>query len=121
MVNRIASNPLEYTVDMSKPPKRFMKFMNDYPEVGAAYRSMTDAVAGAGPLDVKTRELVKIGIAIWIGPGGGDLHSHVRKALDAGATPEELRHVALQALTTIGFPSMMMGLAWVEHVLEEGS
>jgi 4-carboxymuconolactone decarboxylase len=79
---------------------------------------MSDAVADAGPLDRKTRELVKIGIAIGAGQEGAT-HSHVRKALDAGATPDELKHAAMQALTTIGFPNMMRGLAWVEEVLDE--
>ena len=92
--------------------------MEDYPDVGKAYRDMSDAVGEAGPLDAKTRELVKIGIAIGSGQEGAT-HSHVRKALDAGATPEELKHAALQALTTIGFPNMMRGLAWVEEILEQ--
>ena len=94
-----------------------MRFMEEYPAVGSAYRDMSDAVAEAGPLDAKTRELIKIGIAIGSGQEGAT-HSHVRKALDAGATPEELKHTALQALTTIGFPNMMRGLAWVESVLD---
>ena len=105
---------------MSKPPKRFNRFMKTYPAVADAYHAMSTAVAEAGPLDAKTRELIKIGIAIGSAQEGAT-HSHVRKALDAGATPEELKHAALQGLTTIGFPNMMRGLAWVEDVLEEES
>lgn len=103
---------------MRKLPKRFTDFVKTYPEVGNAYQALGKAVANAGPLDAKTRELIKLGAAIASGQEGGT-HSHARKALDAGATTEEIRHAALQTLTTIGFPNMMRGLAWVEDVLAE--
>ncbi|HEY0868515.1 MAG TPA: carboxymuconolactone decarboxylase family protein [Fimbriimonas sp.] len=103
---------------MSKLPKHYTSFVESYPAVGEAYHSLGRAIADAGPLDAKTRELVKVGIAVAADLEGGT-HSHARKAMDAGATPEELRHAVLQALTTIGFPSMMRGLAWVEDVIEE--
>lgn len=103
---------------MSKLPKRFTDFVDRYPSVGSAYHDLGRAVADAGPLDGKTRQLVKVGIAISAGLEGGT-HSHVRKALDAGATSDEIRHAALQCLTTIGFPAMMKGLSWIEDVLVE--
>jgi len=103
---------------MSKLPKRYTAFIENYPDIGAAYAALGKAVSNSGPLDAKTRELIKIGIAI-AGSQEGGTHSHARKALDAGATPEELRHAALQALTTIGFPNMMKGLSWVEDVIGE--
>lgn len=101
---------------MSKLPKRFSDFIDRYPTVGNAYQELGQAVAGAGPLDAKTSQLVKVGIAIAAGLEGG-VHSHVRKALEAGATPDEIRHAALQCLTTIGFPAMMRGMSWIEDVL----
>lgn len=103
---------------MSKLPKRYTRFLESYPQIGAAYKSLGEAVSAAGPLDEKTRELVKIGIAVGARQEGG-VRSHVRKALEAGATPEEIRHATLQATTTIGFPNMMAGLSWVDDVLSE--
>ena len=103
---------------MNKLPERFTSFLKDFPEVGDAYQTLGKAVASAGPLDGKTRELVKLGAAIAAGQEGGT-HSHARKALDAGASAEEVRHAALQTLTTIGFPNMMRGLSWVDDVLKE--
>lgn len=103
---------------MNELPKHFTDFIESYPEVGKAYADLGKAVGNAGPLDNKTRELIKLGISIAAGLEGGT-HSHARKALKAGASPEELRHTVLQALTTIGFPSMMKGMAWVEDVLGE--
>jgi 4-carboxymuconolactone decarboxylase len=101
---------------MSKLPRRFTEFMETYPEIGSAYGQLSAAVGSAGPLDTKTCALVKLGIAIGAGLEGG-AQSQARKALDAGASPDELRHAALQALTTVGFPTMMRGLSWVEDVI----
>jgi alkylhydroperoxidase/carboxymuconolactone decarboxylase family protein YurZ len=101
---------------MSKLPKRYTAFIENYPAIGEAYHALGTAVGDAGPLDDKSRALIKLGMCIGAGMEGG-AHSQARKALDAGATPEELRHAALQALTTLGFPTMMKGLSWIEDVL----
>lgn len=103
---------------MRKLPSRFTSFIESHPEIGKAYSDLGKAVSEAGPLDKKTQQLVKVGIAISANLEGGT-HSAARKALDAGCTPDELRHVAMLAVTTIGFPSMMKGLMWVEDVLQE--
>ncbi|HNB10590.1 MAG TPA: carboxymuconolactone decarboxylase family protein [bacterium] len=97
-------------------PKRFQRFLKEYPEVGKAYSALSHAVQDAGPLDEKTRTLIKIGISAGSRQEGA-LHSHVRKALDAGATPEEIRHTILQCLPTIGFPGMMAAMSWADDIL----
>src|ERR1044072_4591587 len=103
---------------MSKLPKHFTDFVEAYPDVGKAYGDLGKAVAGAGPLDKKTQLLIKVGISIAAGLEGGT-HSNARKALEAGAPAEEVRQAAILGLTTIGFPGMMKGLAWVDEVLEK--
>jgi len=35
-----------------------------------------------------------------------------------GATPGEIRHVALLAITTRGFPSGIAALGWIDEVLD---
>jgi alkylhydroperoxidase/carboxymuconolactone decarboxylase family protein YurZ len=37
--------------------------------------------------------------------------------VEAGCTPEEIRHVVLLGTTTLGFPSMIKTLSWVDDVL----
>jgi alkylhydroperoxidase/carboxymuconolactone decarboxylase family protein YurZ len=98
-------------------PKRFKKFKNDFPKVASAYEALGDAVHGAGPLDEKTRALVKLGISAGARLEGG-FHSHVRKALDSGVSKEEMVHAVLLALPTIGLPSMMAALSWIDDVIE---
>lgn len=100
-----------------KLPNAYSKFMQEYPQVWEAYNDLGAAVHGQGPLDEKSRELVKLGIAIGIGSEGA-VHSHTRKALGAGASHEEIRHVALLAIPTIGFPASMAALTWVEDILD---
>ncbi|HXG00788.1 MAG TPA: carboxymuconolactone decarboxylase family protein [Bacteroidota bacterium] len=101
---------------MAQPPKRFQQFSKDYPKVVAAYEQLGAAVHGAGPLNEKTRALVKIGISTGARLEGA-VHSHVRKALEAGASPEEVRHAVLLALPTIGLPGTMAALSWVDDIL----
>ena len=47
----------------------------------------------------------------------GAVHSHTRRAVEAGCTPEEIRHAVLLSTTTMGFPSMMKTLSWVEDII----
>ncbi len=83
-------------------------------------RRHPDACHEAGPLDEKTRRLVKLGIAIGH-QSEGATKSHARRALEGGATAEEVRHTVLLALTTAGFPAMTAAALWVEQVLSNRS
>jgi len=102
---------------MSTLPPRFRKFQTSYPELFAAYEELGKQAASAGPLDKKQIALIKLGIAAGARMEGG-VHAHCRRALDAGATREEIRHAILLTVTTIGFPSMMAALSWVDEILD---
>ena len=103
---------------MSRPPRRFRQFLKDHPEVGRAYQELSRATKADGPLDARTAELVKLGMSAGMQHQGA-VHAHARKGLDAGCTPEELRHAVVLATTTLGFPRMMAAYSWVDEVLEE--
>jgi 4-carboxymuconolactone decarboxylase len=103
---------------MSQLPAPYRRFQERYPELWKAYDQLGAAVHHAGPLDEKSCELVKLGIAIG-NQSEGAAHSHTHKALDAGATAEEIRQVVLLSIPTIGFPNMMAALTWVEDILAE--
>lgn len=102
---------------MSQPPSFYEEVKKRYPELLAAYEAVGEQCQRAGTLNPKERALAKLAIAVGAGLEGA-VHSHTRRALDAGVTPDEIRHTVLLALTTIGFPSMMKAFAWVEDVLE---
>lgn len=103
---------------MSQVPKRFLKFKEDYPEIAEAYEKMGDAVHTSGPLDDKSRALIKLALSAGAGLEGA-VHSHTRKALEKGLTREEIRQTILLALPTLGLPKMMAALSWVEDILED--
>jgi 4-carboxymuconolactone decarboxylase len=100
-------------------PKVYVGFRGSFPDVAAALDGLGEAADGAGPLDQRTVRLVKLGIAIGSSSEGA-VRSNARKALAAGATAEEIRHVAILAFTTCGFPAGIAGLGWIDKVLDAG-
>ncbi len=101
-------------------PDIYTKFSEKFPEIFEHYKDLGVACRNAGPLAEKDQNLVKLGIAIGANSRGG-IMSHTRKALDAGAAPDEIIHVVLLGLTTAGFPQMMAAMKWVDSVLSEQS
>jgi 4-carboxymuconolactone decarboxylase len=99
-------------------PKVYEQFVKEYPDVFKTYEKLGKACRSAGPLDEKTQNLVKLGISIGVNSRGGVMSS-TRKAIEAGATRDEVIHAALLALTTTGFPNMIAALGWVEAVFEK--
>lgn len=95
------------------------EFARQNPEVWESYRKLGKACSEAGPLDDKTRRLVKLAFAIAMRSEGG-VHSHVRRALRDGVTKDELLHVATLAIPTLGFPNALAGRSWIEDLLEDG-
>ncbi len=99
-------------------PKRYKMFQEKYSQVAKAYEAMGDAVHNAGPLDDKTRALIKVAISTGARLEGA-VHSHTRKALKAGCSPDEIRHAVMLSLPTVGLPNMMAALSWVDDILED--
>jgi len=98
--------------------KRAMTQMNQQvPEEMRCFTQFMGAVLQPGKLDVKTKELIALGMGLTarckycIG-------IHVQKALAAGATPEELWEVATVAVMMGGGPAMTY-VAELQLALEE--
>ena len=111
MVNKESKTP-----GPGKLPGRYLNFQKRFPAVFQAYDALGAASAEAGPLEAKTRALVKLAIAVG-GQMEGAVHSHTRRAVEAGWTPAEIRHLVLLSITTMGFPGMMKTLSWVEDII----
>jgi len=103
---------------MSDLPAPFTHIRETYPEVATAYDALGDAIHKAGPLDDRTRQLIKLAMAVGAQLEGAT-HSHVRRALEMGISPDEIRHVVLLAITTLGFPSTVAAYTWIGDVLGE--
>jgi alkylhydroperoxidase/carboxymuconolactone decarboxylase family protein YurZ len=93
-------------------PKNVDEFRTRYPKIWETFNTLGDLCHDAGPLDLKTRCLVKLALSMGAGLQGAT-HSAVRKGRAAGVSVNEMHHVALLAITTLGFPSAMRALAWI--------
>lgn len=96
-------------------PEIYTRFRTGYPAVAAAQDAVAEAVTTSGGLDERTLRLVKLAIAIGA-LAEGSVRSNARKALAAGATMEDVRQVALCAITTRGFPAAIAALGWIDDV-----
>ena len=98
-------------------PKTFKEFVGKFPALGEAHERIARAVEAAGPLDRKTCELIKIGISVGAGLETST-RSHVRRALEHGATESEIEQAILLAYNTCGFPRTVMGWQWARQQIE---
>ncbi|MBI1213304.1 MAG: carboxymuconolactone decarboxylase family protein [Alphaproteobacteria bacterium] len=87
-----------------------------YPDVWRAYAALGEQIGSAGPLTERERRLVKLALAIAAGTEGAT-HSHARQGLAEGLAPDEIRHIAVLGITTLGFPSAAAALSWLDDVL----
>jgi len=109
------------SVDSGSPkpklPKTYRAFVTKFPGIGAAHESVARCVDGAGPLDRKTCELIKIGISLGAGLESAT-KSHVRRALENGATTAEIEQAILLGINTRGFPATIAAWQWAWQQIE---
>ena len=103
---------------MSNFPRVFQRFQSDFEQLWQAYEALGTTAAEAGPLDVKSRELIKLGMAA-ANRSESAVKSHTHRALQAGVTPDEIQHALLLGITTIGFPTTMAALTWSQSAIED--
>lgn len=104
----------------SAPPPSWQRLAREYPDVVAAYDTLSEACRQAGPLDESTVALVKLAVSVGCG-AERTVHAHAKKAIRAGVDPESLRQVALIALPTVGLPAALDALRWVDESIRETS
>lgn len=100
-----------------EPPQTFKDFVRRFPALGEAHEAIGRAVDELGPLDEKTRALVKIGICLGAGLESA-LRSHVRRAIRAGATEVEVEQALMLGMNTVGFPRTVAAWSWAQVQFE---
>jgi len=98
-------------------PKHYQRIQEMYPALIGAAEALGKAAQEAGPLSEKDMQLVQLGASVALRSEGA-VRSHARRALQAGATPEEIRHAVIILTSTIGFPTVAASLDWLEKVLD---
>jgi AhpD family alkylhydroperoxidase len=84
------------------------------PDVAKAFSELRKVVFSEGKLSVKQKELIAVGISVAI-RCSPCIKSHVSKALEAGATREEILEAASVALIMRGGPAV----SYIEELIEQ--
>jgi 4-carboxymuconolactone decarboxylase len=101
----------ENTMSEQGMPKWYAYTKEKHKNYIAALEQLGEAVRKEGPLDEKTSQLIQLAAAAAI-RSEGSVHSHTRRAVKAGASPEEVFHAIILLTSTIGFPSTSAALSW---------
>ena len=85
----------------------YTDFKAEFPEINEKNEALGQFIhEHGGPLDEKTRWLIKLGISAATHHQRAVL-THVERAREAGATEEEIVHAMLLVIPTCGFPTFM--------------
>lgn len=98
----------------------YQRLRKQHPDYFDAVEVLGKAVRNAGPLEAQVIQLVQLGAAAAIRSEGA-VHSHVRRALEAGATAEQIHHALLSLTSTIGFPTVVAALSWADDVIDKAN
>ena len=102
---------------MAEYPQHYVKIRERFPDVFEASAQLGDKARQAGPIDDKHAHLIQLSASVALDSEGA-VHSHSRRALQAGASQEEIYHTVLLLVSTIGFPRTAAALSWVQDVFE---
>jgi AhpD family alkylhydroperoxidase len=102
-----------------KLPKMYTGIKKRYKKFGTAIENLGKTTRTLGPINDKTAHLIQLAASAAIRSEGA-VHSHVRRAHEAGAKKEEIYHAILLLTSTIGFPAVSAAVSWADDVLEEG-
>ena len=105
------------TKDEHYLPRHHSTIMAKHPKLLQALDSLGETLRQEGPIKAKTAYLIQLAVAASI-RSEGSVHSHARRALESGATPEEIRHSLILLVSTIGFPTVAAALSWTNDILE---
>ncbi|QOR33843.1 carboxymuconolactone decarboxylase family protein [Clostridium sp. 'deep sea'] len=111
---------------MAKNPRTMLNdFVGGLQEVGNtngeqvnAFMNLLGAAYAPGAMDVKTKELISVAIGAFSRCEYCIVY-HVFKALEAGATPEEIMEAAMVAVAFGGGPSMAYTVTLLKDSIAE--
>lgn len=101
---------------MAKLPEQYLSIKKRFKKYFTAVDNLGKAAKAAGPLNTKTAHLIQLAAAAAV-KSEGAVHSHTRRALKAGAKPEEIQHAIILLTSTIGFPNVSAALSWADDVI----
>ncbi len=97
--------------------KQYINIKKDHPAFFKALESLGKTIKEEGPIDEKTAQLIQLAAAATIHSEGA-VHSHTKRAIEAGASVDEIHHSIILLTSTIGFPNVMAALTWVDDIVD---
>lgn len=97
--------------------RTYFEISRCYPEIMSAMNDLGTTIRSSGPLDEKTTHLIQLAAAA-ANNSEGAVHSHARRAFEAGATSAEIYHTILLLIPTCGFPRAMAAVSWCRDIIE---
>ena len=101
---------------MSKLPNQYLSIKKRFSKFFTAAKNLGKVASTTGPINAKTAQLIQLAAAASI-RSDGSVHSHVKRALDAGAKPDEIYHALILTTSIIGFPTVSAALSWADDVI----
>jgi 4-carboxymuconolactone decarboxylase len=101
---------------MSKLPDQYLSIKKRFSKFFTASENLGKVASTAGPINTKTAQLIQLAAAAAI-RSEGSVHSHAKRALDAGAKPDEIYHALILTISIIGFPTVSAALSWADDVI----
>lgn len=100
----------------AKVPKVYTSIRKRYPNLGDAIENLGRTAMELGPVDEKTSHLVQLAAAAAVRSEGA-IHSHAKRALEAGAAEDEVYHAVILLTSTIGFPAVAAAVSWIDDII----
>jgi len=102
----------------TNPSKQYRKLKKRHPDFLKAVEALGKVVRKEGPIDKKNSQLIQLAAAA-ANRSEGAVHSHTARALDAGASPDEVYHAIILLTSTIGFPNVTAAISWADDVIDK--
>jgi 4-carboxymuconolactone decarboxylase len=103
---------------VAKYPKNYVMIQRRFSKLMKAHEETGKLAKEAGPLDAKTGNLIQLAACVAQRSEGG-VHSHARRAVQAGASKDEVYHAIALLINTVGFPTIAAAFSWVNDIVEK--
>ncbi len=103
---------------MSTYPEQYLSIKKRFKKLSKAIENLGKVTREYGPIPDKTAHLIKLAASIAIRSEGA-AHSHIRRAIQAGAKPEEIYHAIILLTSTLGFPTVSAAISWADEIIAE--
>ncbi len=101
---------------MTKYPKNYTLIQEKFADLMSAHEEAGKLAKAAGPIDAKTANLIQLAACVAIRSEGG-VHSHARRAIQAGASKDEIYQTIVLLINTVGFPAIAAAFSWINDLI----